>query len=617
MLPARDFISRFRRADRAGPVLDFLSGEIDGFQAAMGEAPEELRSAMEVAASAGMGPPVQLAPECFAAALCDSEGRIMAAEPRFREWFGPGFALPERELSRTAEGTQTLLGEHLDGRLVALVCAPAEHAARWPISAGLQAQLGQSRSLRAILAFCPSGSNWRRTADAFNLTPGEAGLAVALARTGDLRRAAVERGIAYETARKFLASTLHKTGSRRQTDLVRQILLRAAGDLPDPPALERMARDLFDLTERQARLAVLIARGQTRDEAAQALGIADHRAKADLRVVFTATGVASATELARLISELGVLQGLATACDISITPTTQAAEPLRLVPRNWAEGRIAVTDHGPPGGFPVLVFHTLISGRHQPRRMIAAMRAAGLRPILMERAGFGLSDPLPGDPIQGAARDAGVVADALELKSLVILGRGNSAACLATAAGLGARAAGGVLLGPGSPWRGQARRGGLIGVSQALFLDHPGLADAFVRLLSRRTNRTVMERMLHLAVRHHPSDRAALADPDVLADFIRGGLQSAAGMSGFLNEALALARGPWPVPAMSGGRWAVLYGAQDVINTEIAQGEAYWRGVLPDVDIEVLEDGGRFLHVTHTAQMAAALRRVAGLGDRS
>jgi len=70
----------------------------------------------------------------------------------------------------------------------------------------------------------------QRLIDAYRLTPAEAALALGLVLGHDLALIADELKITYETARTHLRHVLTKTGTHRQTDLVR-LLVREVGIL--------------------------------------------------------------------------------------------------------------------------------------------------------------------------------------------------------------------------------------------------------------------------------------------------------------------------------------------------------------------------------------------------
>jgi DNA-binding CsgD family transcriptional regulator len=58
----------------------------------------------------------------------------------------------------------------------------------------------------------------------FDLTPAEARLVLRLVAGESLRSSALALGIGYETARTTLKSIFHKTGTRRQLELVIVVL---------------------------------------------------------------------------------------------------------------------------------------------------------------------------------------------------------------------------------------------------------------------------------------------------------------------------------------------------------------------------------------------------------
>src|SRR6185312_9257258 len=107
------------------------------------------------------------------------------------------------------------------------------------------------------------------------------------------------------------------------------------------------------------------------------------------------------------------------------------AEPLRMMPR--ADGtRIAWSDYGPASGKPVLVVHSSMTSRPVSRALVTALQAAGVRPIAIDRPGFGMSDPFPGmepgrhDPFAVAARDVASLCRKLKIASLDVVARGGA-----------------------------------------------------------------------------------------------------------------------------------------------------------------------------------------------
>lgn len=594
-------------------MLHLLVDDFDGLAAAMADAPAELLAAADAAVIAA-GPPVDLHADSFASAACDRNGAVVVAEPRFRDWLGGPDPLASvvRACNDERPSVSTIADDR-SGRPVAVAAATVAMARRWPLAPAVRAALDSGVGAFAVVAFRPDVSAWDQAARAYGLSPQENRLAAALARRGDLQLAAQDTGVAYETARKLVGNAMRKVGAARQTDLVRLILSVAGGGVSAPEGGIRLFADLFGLSLRQAELARALANGATRDGAADALGISRHGGKADLKVVFQACGVANAVDLARLVAEVDALIGLATACSVEIEPRGGDAEPLRLIARRWAPGRIAVTDHGPARGRPLLMFHPAVGGRHQPRRLVAALQAAGWRPISFDRPGFGLSDMAGSDPFAAAAADATDILDALEIDRVTILSRGGSTAALAAAAALSGRVAGGLLIGPEPPVDLDARYVGMMGRGKALFFGNPALAAAFARILSRRTSSAQIARMQRQSVAGSAIDEAALDDAESLADIVRASRQAALGMKGFLAEMQAHGAGARPPALARATDWTVIAGARDPLY-DFAATRDFWQATLPGATLETIPDAGRWLHLTHVDAIVAALRALAKRG---
>ena len=609
---AMAFLERFRSADRDNALLDVMADDSDGLMEALAEAPEALLAAARAAGRA-QGPPVDLHPDSFASAACDAEGRLVAADARFADWLG-GVEPLGAVVRRVTAGQPSVsaIADDRNGRPVAVAAAAPAAALRWPLADDVRAALASGAAAYAVIAFRPMAGAWEQAARAYGLSRQETRLSAALAMTGDLRAAATETDIAYETARKLVQTAMRKVGAARQTGLVQRVLAAAAGDWRAPEALAPLMAELFGLTLRQARLAVDVALGAQRDAAAAALGMSGHAVKTEMKVVFQACGVASAVDLARVVAEVAALAGLAQACNVEMMAAGRA-EPLRLVARTrggpGVAGRIAVTDHGPARGRPLLMFHAAVGGRHLPRRLVAALQAAGWRPISVDRPGFGMSDMVPGDPFAQAAADAVEVLDALGIESVTILARTAATAGLTAAAVLRGRVLGGVLVGPEPPAALDRQWSGMMGRGKALFFGERAFAEAFARILSQRTSSAMIERMQRKSVAGSKVDEAALDDPQALADHVRASRQAALGMLGFLAEMQAHGQGAEPPALADGRRWVVLSGAGDPL---YHQGDAapFWARVLPGAEQRVVAGGGRWLHLTHETEIVAALAAI-------
>lgn len=601
---ATRFLDRFRKVEQDASPLHLFAEDVEGFRAAIEEAPDSLAEALDTASARVEGSIADLLPGSFASAACDAEGAIVIADPSFRTWLGDIDA-SEAMVRPVADGAPRLsmVAQDHSGRPVAIASGDTRAAASWPLSAEVRAALAAGSARFALVAFRPDDAGWLRAARAHGFTRSEARLISALAQQGELRAAADQAGIAYETARKLVASAMTKSGAARQTDLVREAMRIAAGDLRTPANIDRLFADLFALTLRQARVARGIASGRTRAQVAEAMRVSEHAVKTELKVVFVACGVETAVDLTRLVAEVDALAGLASACEITFNVGQASQEPLRLVARTWAAGQIAVADHGPARGFPVVIFHVNVMGRAISLRFIAQLQAQGFRPIIFDRAGFGLTDFVEGDPYRTATHDLADVLDALGCPKAMVLGRGFAGGVVTAAAALPDRVIGGVLLGPDPPVELDKVRSGMMGAGRALFYDRPWLAEGLARVLSRRTSTESIAKLMRQSVAGSEIDLAALDDPEEMAIIARAGRQSALGMRGFLNEILTQGGGARAVPLPDGSAWTIAYGVVDPLY-RFEDAEAHWKATLPGVEIAPIADGGRFLHLTHAATIA-------------
>jgi pimeloyl-ACP methyl ester carboxylesterase/DNA-binding CsgD family transcriptional regulator len=610
MSNALDFLDRFRRAERDGDLLLAFSDDPQGFGAALEDAPEALADVMAASLESAPGAPAMINADCFASAACDQQGTLVVADGRFNSWFEDidPFSGLVRSI-RSDKPRVSLYADDLSGRPVALAAGTIAVSRSWPLADDVRKALADGKASYAIAAFRPGDLSWTHASQAYGLTSAESLLVAALAKHGDLQRAASERQIAYETARKFVASAMRKTGTNRQTALIRQTLMVAAGHLPDAQNLSLIVRDLFGLTPRQAELAVLLGHGATRERAADIIGMSDHRAKADLKVVFQACGVASAVDLARLVTEINALSGLASACDVIVNAGAQTEQPLRFIPRRWAEGRIAVSDHGPVGGKPVIILHSNVSGRHHPRSFIAALRAKGFRPITFDRAGYGLTTMVEGDPAETGVRDIVDVMDALGIKKSALLARCNTASAVAAAAHATGRVTGAVLLWPEAvpdPDRPKTRTSDW---SRVIYSRFPEMAESFTHMLCRRTTASMIEKLWRKSAKDEPLDLLLLDDPRERDDIVWGAQQAIYGMRGLMNESLAHGSGADdPARVADASRWTLMF-SRGYEPGDVDNAIAHWTDRLAGAKVEYYEGGGHFMHVTQCTEVIAALER--------
>ncbi len=604
MSHADRFLRAFRKAAADGDALTAIADDAEGFAAALTNDPDGLASAIEDASHAAGGT-ASVPGAAFAAAACRRDGRLVASDPAFARFDLPADDLADAVRASGSEGRRlSAVVDDVRGRPVALAIAGGDKALAWPMGVEVRAALVSGAAEFAVLGVGPADSiDWPSVLAAWTFTAAEIRLAAALVRTGDLRLAAGEAGVAYETARETLASAMTKTGAGRQPAFVGQLVQLALGSLPDNDVTWRTFADTYGLTARQGKLGLLVALGATRATAAAGLGVSDQTAKADLKAIFERCGLESGAGLGRLVAETDALARLAGATDVEILGRGVAASPLRFVRRRRRPGRIAVEDHGPSDGLPVVVFHTPTTGRHLPRSFVQALRARGLRPISVDRPGFGLSSSTPGDVVDEANADLIDVLDALGLARVRLLGRSITMP-MRFAADHPERIDGGVLLSATPP--GVRPTSGLVATAMALALDHPSLVRAFARLVTGLSSERAILRLTDRAYAESPADLAALAEPLNRADWVRASKQGASG-DGFAREFILHCDGGAIPAAAYQAEWIVLVGARDVLRAGVADPAAVWRAAAPRARVQVIENGGRLLHLSHPDDVARAL----------
>lgn len=609
MSPAQRFLESLQQARLNGEALLPFAVDVDGYEAASDAAPEAIEKFICEVGSSSIGTVADVQRNVFASACANAAGELVIGDERFRSWLADE-DLQNRLISRPiGNGPQIMVvASSISGRPVAVASARKSATNRWPLDDKIIEALEAGHATHALLAFTPRTDSWAAVATTLALTPSEMRLLAALATSGDLQAASKALGIAYDTGRKLIASAMRKTGSSRQTELVRLALKLVAGSIVAPPSVDGVFAELFGVSLRRAQVARRIANGDTRESAAASLGISRSSAKADLKAVYSACDVTSAVELSRLIAEVDALSGLAEACDIQFNFGGTASDPLRLLRRNGRAGYIAFADHGPAAGYPVFIFHTTTGGRAQSPRLLSDLAANGYRPIILDRPGYGLTDMAAGHIWDAAASDVADVMDELSMTEAVILSRGGAQPAVVTAARLGQKIRGVVLIGPDAPVHLDKSRSGMMGRAKNMIYSSPRMLEALSILLSRQTSSSAIERMMRSSVLGSDIDLAVCDDPAEMAALVRGGRQSAQGRVGFVAEHSALSRGD-PLPKIADANsWTVLFGADDPLYG-FQDTETYWSNQLDGSAKEIVVNGGRFLQATHTNRVVAALNR--------
>lgn len=302
--------------------------------------------------------------------------------------------------------------------------------------------------------------------------------------------------------------------------------------LPDRTALMRhdhLLRASLGLTPAELRLASLLKDGLSLAEAAPQLGIAVNTARNQLRAIFAKLGVNRQSEMVRHMAELGQLAAFVRGPDVSPeTPVPAAVGKLGDIietTRRFVilpDGRkLAFREYGAGNGKPVFFFHAVLSGsllRDYEAQM--ALRC-GLRLIVIERPGTGWSTPDPELSFESVAEDMAFLADALELKEVLVSGRSSGARfAIATAKRLGTRVPRLLLWASRFNVDPEMNRRDLLGRFYAGMRRTPWYARAALSLLQAKLSRPFLREMIMRSHERSPPDHALLASEQGMLDFM-------------------------------------------------------------------------------------------------
>jgi pimeloyl-ACP methyl ester carboxylesterase/DNA-binding CsgD family transcriptional regulator len=498
----------------------------------------------------------------LAAAVLTAGGQVCFADPAYRALFRDSADLRPLLKRARREGPVVSLVEGAAGAAFTAWVGDAAAAARWPLDAEAEAALAAGPERLVVVVSAPSRSSElaRRAARVLDLTALEARLAEALLFAPNLEVAAADAGVGRETARDALRRINAKAGVRRTPELIGRLIGVMCATQGQGEDDEALAETAFGLTPGEARVGAQVARGLTAPEAAQALGLSPETVKTHMKSVLQKTGAKGAKDFARLLGEGRELMAVAQAAE-SVFGEEEGGGRLRVVTSLDGARRIAVIDYGPYDGQPLLVFHGAAAGRRLPEAFRKGLVAAGLRPLVIQRPGFGLTDPAAADDYPAtAAADMVAVIERLRLKRVRMLARDTGApSAIAFAlrhADLLDRV---VLMNPHPPMFLEDHRSTFVASVQRHLLRNPDLVVAFAEFLRRQATTQLLERILDKALGEVETDHAALQDPAVRQFLIRD-IQALCARSvyGFAAEHAVYANG-WAPPAdlPARGPWIV------------------------------------------------------------
>lgn len=436
---------------------------------------------------------------------------------------------------------------------------------------------------------------------------------IALFTTGDVRKAAETTGIAYETAREYLEKARGIVGANNLQRLVTMMGMGLGRTGEEAEESDQFLAVAYDVSERQMRIAGMIANGDTRAEVAVALGTSEALVKKEMAVVYAALDVSTAPALARSMIELRLLAIAASLGKDTDRFPEAAHRTLSIMSR---DGRpIAASDYGPRHAAPVLVLHSSMTSRPINRALVEALQNGGFRPISMDRPGFGETAVPPDCKGEAyfalAAEDVVDLCTAMKWKRITIVTRGAAQIVLALHEAAPDLIDAAVVTNPDPDAASSSRRSGFLATMKRNFVKRPWAVALMARWFAQSlTYERASDNVLR-STAGCPSDREAMARPEHMADYYRALSCFRQGrLEGFVREQTALATIGRPGRVDGTDHFTLLVGEHDSIH-DPGETMTYWREVLPDARVEMVEGAGRFMTYSHADVVVTAL--VAGL----
>lgn len=541
----------------------------------------------------------------LAVAVMTTRGQICFADTAYRALFPDSADLRPLLKRAQRDGPVMSLVDGAAGAAFTAWIGGAEAAARWPLGPEATAALEAGPDRLAVIVSAPSRSSElaRRAARALDFTALEARLAEALLFAPNLDVAAADAGVGRETARDALRRINAKAGVRRTPELIGRLIGLMCEAQGEPGDDGEIAETAFGLTPAEARATAQVARGATSREAAGTLGLSVETVKTHIKSALAKTGARGVKDLARLLVEARELTALADAAE-AVVGEEEGGGRLRVLASLDGARRIAVIDYGPYDAEPVLVFHGAAAGRRLPDQFRAGLIAAGLRPIVVQRPGFGLTDPASGDYAATGAADMAAVVARLRLRQVHMLARDTGIpVALAFARAHPELLNRVVLLNPHPPVAVADNRATFTASVQKHLLGNPDLVVAFAEFLRRQSTTQLLERIIDRGFSEVAPDAAALKDPAVRAFLVRD-IQalSARSVWGFASEHAAYANGwtpPSDIPATVAWTFAV--------SSELPGDPSPEWLAIPGLRTVVIAGAGVLPQFTHPEQLIALL----------
>jgi pimeloyl-ACP methyl ester carboxylesterase/DNA-binding CsgD family transcriptional regulator len=202
---------------------------------------------------------------------------------------------------------------------------------------------------------------------------------------------------------------------------VRYVALLFTPDETEVPLSEQDLCTLYDLTAAEATLARELVRRPDTKDLARSLSIAEGSVRTQLKRIYQKTGTCRKAELvAKILCGPALLAKLTPpARRLFDDDREERRNQLLELPRG---GVLGYAEYGPADGAPVLHIHNLIGSRLQLPTRERNLRDQGVRLIVPDRPGVGLSSALDPFSFETWSEDMVALADALGIERFAVVG---------------------------------------------------------------------------------------------------------------------------------------------------------------------------------------------------
>jgi len=388
------------------------------------------------------------------------------------------------------------------------------------------------------------------------------------------------------------------------------LCLAAPGVMGQVP--ERELAEMFALTGAESRLLAALVNGYSPEEYSEEAGVSSNTVRSHLKALFRKTGTSRQGEVVRrVLNSPAVLAGKredAASRGVISTPrdAKRQQQGIRLDDGRW----LSYAEYGPADGRPLLFAHGLTGSRLQSHPDDSALYQQGIRLLVPDRPGFGLSDIDTQRSVLDWADDVAQLLDRLGLARVGAMGF--------SVGGIFAMALGRVLpqrieqltlVSSMGSYTETADLDGMIPRNRMILIlgrHMPAILTPFMQLMIDSLRRNPKQYFDDLVKNLPAFERHYLRHPAMKATITRAFTEATRnGVAGLVYEQMLISR-PWGFhPAEVTVPVRLWHGEQDVhvplsMNRRLID-------ELPCCDAHLLKDSGHFLLYDRWADIVAAM----------